>query len=123
MAQKFRPYLTAAQLHYFLSLCENDQRESTFHIRAATIKELKLFLTKYELGAVNPAYTATGRISIGERLGLDMTDPKQRREAAYATWSANPNLCSSEEVKLAALYRYENNLMSPDEERIYEESI
>jgi hypothetical protein len=121
--QKFRPYLTQQQLHYFLQLCQSDNSAATETIRVRTIKELKLFITKYELGAVAPAYTAssTPRLSMADRLGLDTEDPIQKREAAYATWSANPALCTAEEVKLATLYRYENNLMTTDEEYEYEQ--
>ncbi len=122
MIHKFRPYLTAQQLHYFLDLCKNDNRAETSAIRNSTIKYLKLYIAKYELGGLTPAYnqSATPRTSIADRLGLDLSDPAQRKEAAYATWSANPALCSSEEIKLATLYRYENNLMSPEEEEEFE---
>lgn len=120
---KFRPYLTAAQLHYFLDLMQTDSRVVTEKIRENTTRELKLFMAKMELGGVNPALVSTGRQTMADRLGLDLTDPLQAREAAYATWSANPHLCSAEEKKMADLYRYENNLMDPEEEAAYEQSI
>ena len=120
---KFRPYLTAAQLHYFLDLMAADNRAATELIKKNTEKEIKLFMAKMELGGVTPALVSTGRQSMADRLGLDLTDPMQAREAAYATWSANPKLWSPEEIRLAQLYRYENNLMSPTEEAEYEQSI
>jgi len=120
---KFRPYLTITQLNYFLDLMQSDDRAATENLRKNTTQELKLFLLKHEYGGVTPAFVSTGRKSIADKLGLDLADPLQAREAAYATWTANPQLCTAEEIKMAQLYRYENNLMSPSEEAEYEQGI
>lgn len=122
---KYRPYLTIQQLHYFLSLCEADNRTETETIRARTIRELKLFIAKNDLGAVSPQYTTSPRQSVEEKLGLalDSSDPVTRRKAAYDLWNTNPTLCTQSEIIAATLYRYENNLMTPEEELAYEASL
>ena len=123
--QKYRPYLTIQQLHYFLHLVESDTSEDTQLIRALTLKELKLFLVKYDLGAVKAASTVVGRESLEDKLGLGVstdTDKASIREAAYLQWKKNPELCTPYQLEQAQLYRYENDLMTPEEEAAYEQS-
>lgn len=125
--QKFRPYLTLQQIMYFIELLESDTREQTQALRLKSLREFKLFTTKVELGAVNPALVSAEKQSVGAKLGLDIAEnnksPQELREEAYELWSVNPNLCTEQQLKQAALYRYECNLMSPEEEEAYEESL
>ena len=124
---KYRSYLTFAQLHYFLQLAEADDRSETEALRLRSIKDLKLFIAKNDLGAVTPSYIATGRPTLASRLGLEsdtsVETPEERRKLAYDLWCRNPMLVSPDELKLVTLYRYENDLMSPAEETEYEASL
>jgi len=117
--------MTLQQIHYFLSLCENDNRAETEPIKNKTIRELKLFLVKNDLGAVKPQYIPTPKTTVAEKLGLDLDSPdlETRRAAAHELWMTNPHLCTPEEIKQAEIYRYENDLMSPDEEATFEEKM
>jgi len=118
--------MTLQQIHYFLSLCENDNRAETEPIKNKTIKELKLFLVKNDLGAVKPQYTPSPRVTVSDKLGFDDSSAmskEEQRAAAYELWMTNPHLCTPEEVKQAEIYRYENDLMSPDEEVAFEEKM
>jgi hypothetical protein len=126
-AAKYRPYLTLQQLHYFLQLAEADQRTETEALRLRSIRELKLFIAKNDLGAVKPAFVSVGRSTLEDRLGLDevstSSSPEEKRKLSYDLWTKNPLLCNEEQIRQAQLYRYENNLMSPDEESQYENSL
>jgi len=117
--------MTLQQIHYFLSLCENDDRAETEPIKNKTIRELKLFLVKNDLGAIKPQYIQKPKTTVAEKLGLDLDSPdlETRRAAAYELWMTNPHLCTPEEIKQAEIYRYENDLMSPDEEAAFEEKM
>lgn len=122
-SNKFRPYLTMQQIRYFIELAESDTRAETEGLRLKSLRELKLFVAKSDLGLVNSALTVVGKTSTAEKLGfsIDTNDtPEQKREKAYQLWCVNPQLCSDADIKLAQLYRYENDLMSPDEEAEYE---
>ena len=119
---KYRPYLSINQINYFLHLAENDNRAETEVLRALTVKELKLFITKNSLGAVTPQYIAEGRKSVADRLGMSI-DPAARREQLHNLWKQSPQLLSDSDLRQVQLYRYENNLMSEAEEEQYETSI
>lgn len=119
--QKFRPYLTVQQLRYIVQLIEADNRSETEALKLRTAKELKLFLMKSDLGALTPAVVIAEKQSMTERLGL--VDPVSDREEAYNLWSRNPMLCTEQQIKQARLYRYENDLMSPEEEAEYENTL
>lgn len=119
--QKFRPYLTVQQLRYIVQLIEADNRSETEALKLRTAKELKLFLIKSDLGALTPAVVIAEKQSMTERLGL--VDPVSDREEAYNLWSRNPMLCTEQQIKQARLYRYENDLMSPEEEAEYENTL
>lgn len=117
---KFRPSLTEQEIQYIIHLCTQDANPSTADMAHAVSGKLKIFCAKMQLGIVSPAYTAASaqRTNILESLGAGT--PQERRLAAYSKWCANPVLCTPEEVAMAQTYRYENNLMTPDEESVYE---
>lgn len=83
----------------------------------SVLAKLKLFVAKMNLGIVNPAFTSAPKATLEERLGID---PVEKRLLAYEKWKLDPYLCSQHEFALAQTYRYENDLMTPDEEREYE---
>ena len=125
-SNKYRPYLTMQQIKYFIQLAESDQRAETEALRLKSLRELKLFVAKSDLGLVNSALTVVGKQSTEEKLGFSeesMETPEQRREKAYQLWRVNPQLCDDNQIQMAKLYMYENDLMSPDEEAEYESSI
>ena len=119
--QKFRPYLTIQQIRYIVQLIDSDNRSETEALRLKTLRELKLFIAKSDIGAVAPSLVTVERKSMTEQLGF--SSPAEQREAAYKLWSANPQLCTEQQIQQATLYRYENNLMSPEEEAQYESDM
>lgn len=117
---KYRISLTLPQIRYLVSVAQLDTTEAMQRLRDSTISTLKLSLTKAELGITAPAFVASEKQSLEEKLGL--IDPASRREIAYKKWSNNPSLCTSQEIADAQLYRYENDMMTPDEENEYEQA-
>ena len=125
-SQKYRPYLTIQQIKYFIQLAEADNRAETEHLRLKSLRELGLFVAKNDLGLVRPALTVTGQKTIEDKLGLGLgqgADVATSREEAYNLWCMDPQLCTDQQVKQARLYRYENDLMSPEEEAQYESEL
>lgn len=127
--QKYRPYLTMQQIKYFIELAESDNRSETEALKLKSLRELKLFVAKSDLGLVNSALTVVGKQSTAEKLGFsndgnsNELTPAEQRAKAYQLWSVNPNLCTDEQITMARLFRYENDLMSPDEEAEYESNM
>ena len=122
--QKFRPYLTLQQIKYFIELADSDNRSETEALRLKSLRELRLFVAKNDLGLVRPALIIADKKTMAEQLGLaTATDPAATREQAYQLWTMNPQLCTDHQIQLAQLYRYENDLMSPDEEQRYESEL
>jgi hypothetical protein len=123
--EKYRPSLTAQEIAYIVERCDADQREETTGISVALGSKLKVFAMKLQLNLVAPAYIASAKKSLEERLGLDdtSTSPERKRLAAFEKYSKLPSICTPEEISLAQTYRYENNLMTDQEESDYENSI
>jgi hypothetical protein len=122
---KYRPVVTEQELAYIIERCEADTREETTGISVALSSKLKVFAMKMQLGISSAAYVSSPRESLASKLGLEDTPvtPERKRLAAFDKWSSLPSLCTPEEIKLAQTYRYENNLMTPQEESDYENSI
>ena len=116
-AQKYRPAFTSQELAYIKDLCRADKRESTVSMAHKISRRLEVFGLKAQIGLVAPAFTATEERSIDERLGLDTVSPADKRLAAYQKWKLNPDICSTVELNLANTYRYENDLMTSEEEQ------
>lgn len=118
--QKFRPSLTIQEINYILDILSLDTREATEKLNDSIKKQLSIFALKARIGAVNASHTSRSeRVSIEDALD---DSPAARRESAYRLWQSNPYLCTAEQQRLAATYRYENDLMSPEEESAYESS-
>jgi hypothetical protein len=118
---KYRPSLAANEIHYIISLVQNDTEHP--ELAQSVLAKLKLFVAKMNLGIVSPAFCSTARQSIEQRLGIDVSvtvSPLLNRELAFNKWQKTPELCSAAEIKLAQTYRYENDLMTQDEESEYE---
>lgn len=114
---KYRISLAANEIHYLISLCEADKTQPA--MSHEVLAKLKLFIAKMNLGIVNPAFSISPvKQTLEEQLGV--VNPSERRAAAYEKWRRTPNLCNKQEVALANTYRYENDLMTPEEEDDYE---
>lgn len=120
---KYRPYLTLPELDIIISslktTCSNP------HL----IHYLEGFKSKIDLGITSPNLTLTPRPGVMERLELGDTGDstvsisiETKRAKAYTKWLSSPQACTPLEIELTHLYRFENDLMSPEEESIYLQS-
>ena len=121
---KYRPYLTPAELEIIILALKTTA--SNPHL----IHYLEGYKGKIDLGINSPSLTLTPRATLMDKLGLgleskDDSPPENlsdKRAFAYNKWNQNPASCTPFEIELAHLYRFENDLMSPEEETIYLES-
>lgn len=117
--EKFRLSLSLPEVAYLIDTLGCDNREGTAKLNASLVSRLKLLQTKADLGITQPAFSSTEKLSIEDKL---FSSPADRRSAAYSKWKINPAICTLEELRQVQMYRYENNLMTPEEESAYEES-
>jgi len=115
---KYRPSLAANEIHYIISLCEADKTQPA--MAHELLAKLKLFVAKMKLGIVNPAFSSSSQVHITLEDQLGFVDPAAKRKAAYEKWKVDPYLCNKQEFAMAETYRYENDLMTPEEEEDYE---
>lgn len=120
--QKFRPSLTLPQIKYLISALTTATPHHRFQaLHDSTLAILRTLDFKASEGITTPAYTAAPRETTEEKLGLQ--DPAEIKRAAYEKFLQHPELCSAKELRLAATHRYENDLMSPEEEEEFENDL
>ena len=120
---KYRPYLTLPELDIIISSLKISG--SNPHL----IHYLEGFKAKIDLGITSPNLTLTPRPTLNDRLELGDTgystvsiSIETKRANAYTKWLSSPQACTAHEIELTHLYRFENDLMSPEEESIYLQS-
>jgi hypothetical protein len=117
--QKFRPYFTSSELVEVISaLKEQNKNKHLIHY-------LEGFAIKIERGILEPSITLSPTIENKLELGdTNLGDIlKAKKYNSYHKWKLAPNACSPNELAHAKMYRYENDLMSPEEEAEYEKSF
>jgi len=124
MAQKFRPYLSAAELKHIILLLRKDASAASLSIA----KSLEVFEFKITNDINRPSYIPTPLPTIAQRLELGEGAPvsetaEDKRLRAFAKFTANPSFCSSHEISLAQTYRYTHKLMSTEERNHYEKEL
>jgi hypothetical protein len=117
--QKFRPYFTLDELTEISSALKIASKNRNL------IKYVDTQIVKASSGLSQPQYTTNPAPTISQKLGLEqvldsMTDKKLR---AYQKFQVTPAICTVNELDLAKMYRYENNLMDTEEEAEYEKSM
>lgn len=117
---KYRPYFTASQIDE-LVFC---LKQSSSNV--GLIRYLETFRAKISFDAVSKV-VATPRASIEDKLGFSSPNPPAAtpivKEHYYQQWLESPDSLSMRELELAHTYRYENDLMTPDEEADFEKQI
>jgi hypothetical protein len=117
---KFRPYLTLGELENCINALKETNRNP------ALIRYLSSFQDKVSVGKIAPQLVTKPTIS--DKLGLSTSHSigeslAEQRLNAYLKWKESPSKCSIQELARARMYRYENDLMSTEEEAEYELSI
>lgn len=119
MSTKYRPYFTLEELEETIR-CVSISSQN-LHL----LHYLRSFRDKISLGKISPNLSlAPARPSLIDSLELSEPKPGTKqspsnetlRQAAYIKWSINPETCTITELALVQTYRFENDLMSPEEE-------
>ena len=135
MAKKFRPVLSASQIHTILRICK--ERVPMSEEVMEVIAVLSPFYAKVQNEGIKAAYEigeGRGRFeSIEKKLGMSVgvgINPLNQseknwdliRKLAYDKYISNPTDCTTLEIEYSNQYMYDNGLMSETEEREYEKN-
>jgi hypothetical protein len=116
---KYRPYFTLSELQEIRTCLAIKPGGCN----TALIRYLDSLMIKINSGVQEANLSL--KIPITEKLELGDTKApsilaSSRKEIAYNKWLSNPHLCTSQEIALAMMHRYENDLMDSEEEVSYE---
>jgi hypothetical protein len=113
---KYRPYFTASELSEVIRCVKLSSQNISL------LRYLESYALKISHGVI--AESITLQPTLVDSLELDSPDSslESKRSKAYAKWLSSPQTCTPLEIELAHLYRFENDLMSQEEETIYLQS-
>lgn len=114
---KYRPYFTASELGEVIRCVKLSSQNLPL------LRYLESYALKISHGVI--AESITLQPTLADSLELDSPSPaslESKRFQAYTKWSQAPESCTPIEIELTHLYRFENDLMSPEEESIYLQS-
>lgn len=115
---KFRPSLTAGQIEHIIHILSTAGENSP--LNQSCLKSLRMFSLKAQHGIVSPSHLALGRESLESSLGFTTSEPVTTVELLYKVWQSHPTTLTSAQLQQVQSYRYQNNLMSPEEEQEYD---
>ena len=121
MATKYRPYFTVDEIDHILSSLKATSSNITL------IRYLDDFAHKISRDSLKPNLTL--KPTLEDKLELDAPRAKTMdslvalKNQAYQKWITNPSKCTSSEIARVHIHRYENDLMSAEEEAEYESKI
>lgn len=121
---KYRPVLTGSQILHLLSLCKKELSDESL----SCISILAPFEFKLRNGSISPAYSASPRLALADSLGFSEPSVALSKDHIspawlYEEWRTNPGGLNLDQLRVVKQYRYENDLMTPDEEQSYETSL
>lgn len=123
---KFRPVLTPAEISHICELCRRDGSDNSIRVLSA----LASFEWKIKSGAVTPAYIEKPRENLSSALGFHQEVQEIQHiqhiltdEALYAMWADDSSTLNIEQLKRVRTWRYTNNKMTVDEEKLYESEV
>lgn len=116
--KKYRPYFTLEELE----LISTELKRGGMYSLNGIIRYLDTYILGIKSGLRKENHTL--KPSFEESLGIgaepsSTPDPK----LLHSVWRINPGAITPAELELVQVYRYENNLMSPAEEHLYEQSL
>lgn len=115
---KFRPSLTAGQIEHIIHILSTAGENSP--LNQSTLRALRMFSLKAQHGIVSPSHLALGRESLESSLGFTQDAPVTTVELLYRVWQTHPTTLTPAQLQQVQSYRYQNNLMSPEEEQDYD---
>ena len=113
---KYRPYFTASELGEVIRCVKLSSQNLPL------LRYLESYALKISHGVITESITL--QPTLADSLELDSPDSslESKRAKAYTKWLSSPEACTPIEIELTHLYRFENDLMSPEEETIYLQS-
>ena len=113
---KYRPYFTASELGEVIRCVKLSSQNLPL------LRYLESYALKISHGVITESITL--QPTLADSLELDSPDSslESKRAKAYTKWHSSPEACTPIEIELTHLYRFENDLMSPEEETIYLQS-
>ena len=119
---KFRPSLTAGQIEHIIHILSTAGENSP--LNQSCLKSLRMFSLKAQHGIVSPSHLALGRESLESSLGFSTSHTQVTTvELLYRVWQSHPTTLTPTQLQQVQSYRYQNNLMSPEEEQDYDMKI
>lgn len=118
---KFRPSLTAGQIEHIIHILSTAGENSP--LNQSCLKSLRMFSLKAQHGIVSPSHLSLGRESLESSLGFTTSEPVTTVELLYKVWQTHPTTLTPAQLQQVQSYRYQNNLMSPEEEQDYDMKI
>lgn len=109
---KFRPSLTLPEIEYLLELLQQAGQSPN----AELVRKLNVFVLKARHGITAPSHATIGQQSIESRLGLA---DDNRIEKLLEVYQSNPRVLSPAQLKRVHFYRFQNDLMTEEEETQY----
>lgn len=110
---KFRPSLTIHQIEYLVNLLQTQPIcEDSKNILASLHK----FQLKATHGITAPSHVSTGRPSLDAQLGFS---PDNTIESLLTIYESNPSILSTKQLERVQFHRFQNDLMSWEEEQSY----
>lgn len=121
--KKFRPYFSTDELRTLIAAL----KEKPTPERTALIRYLEHYSLKIDSGLFQPAITLKPSLEDQLELGNTVTESLARKSSkrlqAFLKWQKDHSSCTPAELTLVQEYRYENDLMSAEEESSYEEAL
>lgn len=118
---KFRPSLTAGQIEHIIHILSTAGENSP--LNQSCLKSLRMFSLKAQHGIVSPSHLALGRESLESSLGFSTSHTHTKTttvELLYQVWQTHPSTLTPSQLQQVQSYRYQNNLMSSEEEQEYD---
>lgn len=121
---KYRPSLTQEQIVHLISLCRKDSSDESLRI----IGLLAQFEFKIKQGAIVQSHAVDVKQGLAVDLGfadpaIHMQGGARSANLILELWNSNPAQLSVLELQRVRSYRYENDLMTPEEQLSYENEI
>ena len=115
---KYRPYFTASELGEVIRCVKLSSQNISL------LRYLESYALKISHGVIAESITLQPTLVDSLELDSPPDSPSlgDKRSKAYAKWLSSPQTCTPLEIELTHLYRFENDLMSPEEETIYLQS-
>lgn len=107
---KFRPSLTLPEIQTILQFLPPAAIHNPLR------RKLEVFTLKAQHGITNPSHVAIGQQSIESRLGLT---EDARIDTLLAVYQTNPSILSRDQLTRVQFHRFQNDMMTPEEELAY----